>query len=76
MLPRLAKKADIEKRVHFHGLRHCFASELSKEGVPVEEIRCALGHSSLATTACYLNHIAPHDLVKRMRERPDWQTGA
>ena len=32
LLPRLAKKAGIEKRVHPHGLRHTFASQLRSEG--------------------------------------------
>jgi site-specific recombinase XerD len=33
LLPRLAGKADVEKRVHPHGLRHTHAYELMMEGV-------------------------------------------
>ena len=35
LLPRLATKAGIEKRVHAHGLRHAFACELEREGATV-----------------------------------------
>ena len=59
LLPRLARRAGIEKRVHAHGLRHSFASSLALEGVPMPIIQAALGHSSLATTRRYHAHIAP-----------------
>lgn len=49
LLPRLAAKAGIEKRVHPHGLRHTLAYELMMEGVPVPIIQRQLGHASLAT---------------------------
>jgi integrase len=72
MLPRLAKRAGIEKRVHPHGLRHTHSAELMLEGVPVPIIQRALGHTSLATTDRYLRHIAPKDVVEAMRGR-DWE---
>ena len=34
LLPRLAERADIEERVHAHGLRHSHATELAAEGSP------------------------------------------
>lgn len=39
LLPRLARRAGIEKRVHAHGLRHTFASELAGEGHPLSTIQ-------------------------------------
>jgi len=69
LLPRLAAKAGISKRVHPHGLRHTFAAELAREGVPVNEIQAWLGHKSLHTTTVYLNHVAPVDLVRRAQAR-------
>lgn len=39
LLPRLARKAGIEKRVHAHGLRHNHAADLVREGVPAEARR-------------------------------------
>ncbi len=71
LLPRLADKADIEKRVHPHGLRHTHAYELMMEGVPVPIIQQQLGHTSLATTDRYVSHLAPVDLISHMQQR-DW----
>lgn len=72
LLPRLAAKAGIEKRVHPHGLRHTMAYELMMEGVPVPIIQRQLGHASLATTDRYLAHLAPRDVVEAMQRRHEW----
>jgi site-specific recombinase XerD len=72
LLPRLAKKAGIEKRVHAHGLRHTYAYELAvSEGRPLPMIQAALGHTSLATTDRYVSHIAPVQVIEAMRSR-EW----
>jgi site-specific recombinase XerD len=71
LLPRLADKAGVEKRVHPHGLRHTHAYELMMEGVPVPIIQQQLGHTSLATTDRYLRHIAPADVIDAMQQR-EW----
>jgi site-specific recombinase XerD len=68
-LRRAAARAGVEKRVHPHGLRHTHAAELMAEGVPANVIQQQLGHSSLATTSVYLDHIAPADRVARLRAR-------
>ncbi len=69
LLPRLAQRAGIEKRVHAHGLRHSFAAGLMAEGVPVNVISKALGHTSIATTAVYLGHIQPQQVIDTLRAR-------
>ena len=56
LLPRLAERAGIERRVHAHGLRHTGAAELRTEGADIGVISKQLGHSSIATTARYLDH--------------------
>jgi site-specific recombinase XerD len=71
LMPRLAGRAHIEKRVHAHGLRHTHAYELMMEGVPVPVIQQQLGHTSLATTDRYVSHLAPVDLISHMQQR-DW----
>jgi site-specific recombinase XerD len=43
-LRRLADVARVDKRVHRHGLRHSRASELAREGVPLNVISAQLGH--------------------------------
>jgi site-specific recombinase XerD len=52
----------LEKRVKkltipywtWHNLRHKYASELSRKGVPLFEIMNLLGHSNMKTTQNYL----------------------
>lgn len=67
MLPRLARRAGITKRVHAHGLRHSGACELRRAGIDIGIISKALGHASIATTARYLDHIAPTAVIDAMR---------
>ena len=73
LLPRLARRAGIAKRVHAHGLRHTHAAQLAAEGVPTNMIQAQLGHASLATTDTYLKHVAPVELIERMRGR-EWKS--
>jgi integrase len=67
LVPRLGRKASIAKRVHAHGLRHTPAAELRDEDVHVGIISKQLGHVSIATTARYLDHIAPCAVVEVMQ---------
>lgn len=69
LLPRLARRAGIARRVHAHGLRHTFAFECALEGRPMPWIARALGHSSTRVTARYLDHLAPIDVTEAMQER-------
>lgn len=69
LMPRLADRSGLDKRSHAHGLRHTNAMELSQEGVSVPAISKHLGHSSLAVTAIYLDHIAPADVIAIGRSR-------
>jgi site-specific recombinase XerD len=69
LLPRLAARADIEKRVHPHALRHTHAAELAREGVPLNLIQAQLGHSNVATTSRYLAHIQPVQVIETMKAR-------
>ena len=75
LLPRLARKAGIEKRVHAHGFRHTHAAQLRVEGVDIGIISKQLGHRSIATTARYLDHIAPQQVIETMRGR-SWKPQA
>ncbi len=74
MLPRLAKRAGVTKRVHPHSLRHTYAVELSREAVPLHLISAALGHANVATTSRYISHMESAELLDTMRSRPSWQT--
>ena len=69
LMKRLKERGEIDKRVHYHGLRHTLAWELAKEGVPMPIIQKALGHTSLQTTDRYLRHVAPIDVIDVMKNR-------
>ncbi|MDF2751877.1 MAG: recombinase XerC [Gaiellaceae bacterium] len=71
LLPRLGRKAGIERRVHAHGLRHAFAVDLVRSGAPLYVVRDALGHASVATTNIYLSRVGAHEAVDAMRNR-EW----
>jgi len=74
LLPRLATKAGLDRRVHAHGLRHTYASELARERTPINVIRDALGHTSLAVTDRYLRDVAPMHVIDTIRARR-WDDG-
>jgi len=69
LLPRLAARAGLDRRVHAHGLRHTYASELARERTPINVIRDALGHTSLAVTDRYLRDVAPMHVIDTIRAR-------
>lgn len=66
LLSRLADSAGIDKRVHPHGLRHTFADELRAAGADVVVISKLLGHSSIAVTSRYLDHLTNHAAVSAL----------
>lgn len=69
LLAGLGRQAGIAKRVHPHGLRHTHAAELRGEGVDIGIISKQRGHRSIATTARYLDHIAPWAVVEAIGGR-------
>jgi integrase/recombinase XerC len=71
LLPRLAEKAGIAKRVHAQGLRYTHAAELAAEGLPAELIRAQLGHESLASTDRYLRRMSPAERIDVLQRR-EW----
>ena len=64
---RLGEKAGIEKQVHPHMLRHCFACRLLSQTKNLFMVSKALGHASVATTQTYL-HLVDSELESAMKE--------
>jgi len=50
---KACRKAKMSEEIHFHTLRHSFASNLAIKGVPIIVIKELLGHSSITTTEIY-----------------------
>ena len=61
------KKAEIEN-LHFHDLRHTFASRLAMSGAPLRTIQELMGHKTIAMTLRY-SHLSPthlRDIVNKL----------
>lgn len=56
-LEQMKQRAEINKNVTLHGLRHSIATHLLQSGMDIEEIAKFLGHSSLASTQLYTHII-------------------
>ncbi len=67
MLARRTKHAGLDKRVHAHGFRHSLAANMAASGAPLNVIQKQLGHSNVATTSRYIDHVAPEDVIAWVR---------
>ena len=54
---KAAKRAGLQRRVHPHTLRHCFATHLYEAGTDLRAIQVLLGHADLKDTLIYV-HLA------------------
>jgi len=67
---RAARRANLlEKKptLHFHSLRHGFATQLVSNGVPIHHVRTLMGHSNISTTNVYLE-ANPKEALKNYEE--------
>jgi integrase len=65
----LVRLAGLDERLHFHSIRHTFASWLVQDGVSLYEVQKLLGHSSVVVTQVY-SHLQPetlHGTVDRIK---------
>lgn len=58
---KIVHKSNLSDKIHFHSLRHSFASLLAQKGVSLYIIKELLGHEDLATTQIY-SHLQQQNL--------------
>ena len=61
-------RAHIEPAVGFHCLRHTYASQLVKSGVPMRYVASALGHASTTMTERHYVGLAPDHVADTIRK--------
>jgi integrase len=62
LFKRYVRQANLSnQKMHFHSLRHSFASWLAQDGTSVYMIKDLLGHSDVKTTQIY-SHLQPESL--------------
>jgi len=69
-LPRLARRAGIEARIHPHCLRHAYARDAVRAGLDVRIVSAALGHADISITNRYVNHLDPRETIEATRSLP------
>jgi integrase/recombinase XerD len=70
MLKQTAKQAGMTRRVAPHLFRHTMACEMFDEGIDLRVIQRQLGHTSLAVTDRYVNHLSPKAQYEAITVRP------
>lgn len=62
--------AGLDKRLHFHSLRHSTATELIRRNAPVAVVQKLLGHSNISTTVIY-THVTNDDVMEALKKFDD-----
>lgn len=66
---RAVSRAGLPNEFVFHGLRHTYASDLIRQGVPLEVVARQLGHSDTRTVSQTYGHIAEQFREEQIRTR-------
>ena len=66
---RAVSMAGLPERFVFHGLRHTYASDLIRQGVPLEVVAKQLGHTDIRTVSQTYGHIAEQFREEQVRKR-------
>ncbi len=70
-LKSFIRKAGLNQRLHFHSLRHTFATWLVQGTVSIYEVQKLLGHADISTTMIYSHLVSSelHDAVNKISLR-------
>ena len=60
------KATNLNQKIHFHSLRHSFASNLVQKGADIYVVQKLLGHSSISTTQIY-SHLNQNNLERAIK---------
>ncbi len=66
---RAVAKAGLPRELVFHGLRHTYASDLVKAGVPLDVIAKQLGHANTVTVMNTYGHLAEQFREEQIRRK-------
>ena len=64
----VARAGIVKPNIHFHSLRHSFATHAISSGMSINFVQNLLGHSNVATTGIYLR-VNPVDALKHYEEK-------
>jgi integrase/recombinase XerD len=56
LVKKLIEKANIDKKIDLHCLRHSITTHLIQQGMPIEQVRDYLGHAHLESTQNYIHY--------------------
>jgi len=59
-------RANLTKALHFHSLRHSYATHLHEKDCKIEEISKSMGHEDISTTMIY-THMNPKKMLNELR---------
>ncbi len=68
LFARARERAGLDKSIHFHSLRHSFATLTLKNGASVQDVQRIMGHQNIGTTMDYSHLVSGemHDTVKKL----------
>ncbi len=66
---RAVERAGLPKAFVFHGLRHTYASDLVRQGVPLDIVSRQLGHADVKTVSSTYGHLAEQFREEQIRTR-------